>query len=71
MVRAALWVTPPAVAVIETVVVPLTRPVVTVNVALVAPARTVTLAGTLAAVLLLPRLTTVLADTADENVAVP
>ena len=71
MVNAALCVTPPAVAVIDTVVVPLTNVVVTVNVALVLPAATVTLAGTLAAVLLLPRLTVVGADTAVENVTVP
>src|SRR5207244_10363870 len=71
MVSAPLTVTPPEVPVILIVVVPLTRPVVTVNVALVPPAGTVTLGGTLAAVLPLPRFTTVAADTGDEKLTVP
>ena len=63
--------TPPAAALISTVVVPLTKVVVTVKVALALPAGTVTLAGTLAAVLPLLRLTLVAAETADEKVTVP
>src|SRR5467141_3405194 len=54
MLRAANCVVPPELAEIVIVVAPDTEPVVTVKVALVAPAGTVTLGGTVAAVLLLP-----------------
>jgi hypothetical protein len=54
MLRAANWVVPPKLAVMVIVVAPDTEPVVTVKTALVAPAGTVTLGGTVAAVLLLP-----------------
>jgi hypothetical protein len=54
MLRAANCVVPPKPAEIVIVVAPDTEPVVTVKVALVAPAGTVTLGGTVAAVLLLP-----------------
>lgn len=56
-VRAAVFVTVPAVAVIVAVVQVPTGMVVTVNDAVVAPAATVTLAGAVAAALLLVRLT--------------
>ena len=70
--RLALVLAPPSAAVIVTAVVVLTALVVAVNVALVAPAATVTVAGTdAAALLLLDRLTLVAADTADVNVTVP
>ena len=57
MVNVAVLVTIPAVAVIVAVVAAFTEVVVTVNVAVDAPAATVTLAGTVADALLLERLT--------------
>jgi hypothetical protein len=51
-VRVAVRVVPPALAVTETAVLAATAEVVTVNVAVVAPAATVTLAGTVATVVL-------------------
>ena len=59
MVNVAVLVTIPAVAVIVAVVAAFTEVVVTVNVAVDAPAATVTLAGTVADALLLERLTTI------------
>jgi len=72
-VRPAVRVTPARVAVMVTVVEAVTEPVVSVNPALVEPAATVTLAGTVAAaVLLLERLTTAPpAGAAPLRVAVP
>jgi hypothetical protein len=70
--RLALVLAPPSAAVIVTAVVVLTALVVAVNVALVAPAATVTVAGTdAAALLLLDRLTLVAADGAALKVTVP
>ena len=57
-VKVAVRLTPPRLAVIVTPVDPVTAVVAMVNVALCAPAGTVTLAGTLAAVSLRARLTT-------------
>jgi hypothetical protein len=62
MVREACAELDPRVAVITAVVVVVTVCVLTVNLALVAPAATVTLPGTLAAELLLDKLTTVPPD---------
>ncbi len=57
-VSVAVFVTVPATAVMVAVVAALTEAVVTVNVAVDAPAATVTLAGTTADALLLDKLTT-------------
>ena len=72
-VSVAVFVAPPDVPVIVIGVDALTAAVVTLNVALVAPAATVTLAGTVATpVLLLDRVTTAPpAGVAIVNVAVP
>ncbi len=72
-VSVAVWVTEPNVAEIVTATVAETFFVVTVNEAVAAPAETVTLAGTVAAlVLLLERVTTAPADGAGEfSVTVP
>jgi hypothetical protein len=58
MVSVAVWLAPPAVAVIVAVVAAFTLVVLTGNVALTCPAGTVTLAGTVAAGLLLESVTT-------------
>ncbi len=66
------WFTPPSVAVIVLDVFAATAVVVTVNVAVVAPAATVTLAGTVADALLDASVTTrPPAGAADDNVTVP
>jgi hypothetical protein len=70
-VRLAALLVPPRPAAIVTDVVVLTGVVVTVNVALVAPAGTVTVVGTDAAALLLDKLTAVDADGAALKVTVP
>ena len=71
-VSTEFFVTPPCVAVIVTLVLLETLCVVTVKVALVEPAFTVTLPGTAAmAALLLERLTGVFADGALVKVTVP
>ena len=71
-VSVAVCVAPPDVPVIVTGVDALTAAVVTVNGALVAPAATVTLAGTVAAAFLLDSVTTAPpAGAALVNVAVP
>jgi hypothetical protein len=71
MVSVAVWVTPPNAAVMVTGVDALTDEVVIVNVALVAPADTVTLDGTVAAALLLESVTNALpAGAAADNVMV-
>lgn len=68
----AVFVTPPKLAEIVTIVGAVTVVVATVNVAVVDPAATVTLAGTAATVaLLLARLTTVALDGAALSVTVP
>lgn len=71
-VSAAVFETPPLVAVIVTAVTAVTVDVVTVNVAVVAPAATVTEAGTVAATLLDASVTTMPpAGAADNKVTVP
>ena len=71
-VSAAVLETPPLVAVIVTAVTAVTVEVVTLNVAVVAPAKTVTLAGTVADALLDASVTTMPpAGAADDNVTVP
>jgi hypothetical protein len=71
-VSAAVFETAPFVAVIVTAVTAVTVDVVTVNVAVVAPAATVTLAGTVAAALLDVSVTTMPpAGAADNKVTVP
>ena len=71
-VRVAFCVVPPDAALIVTGVDVLTDDVVIENVALVAPADTVTVAGTVAAALLLESVTTaLLAGAAADNVTVP
>ena len=71
IVSVALRVTPLNVPLITALVVAFTTVVLTVKVADVAPAATVTLAGTEAAALLLARLTTVAAGAAAFNVTLP
>ncbi len=71
-VSVAVWVAPPNAAVMVTGVDALTDEVVMVNVALVAPADTVTVDGTVATALLLESVTTALpAGAAADNVIVP
>jgi hypothetical protein len=71
-VSAAVFETPPLVAVMVTAVTAVTVEVVTLNVAVVAPAATVTLAGTVADALLDASVTTrPPAGAADDNVTVP
>src|SRR5207244_400563 len=70
-VMLAVALVPPPVAVMVAELGLVCTFVVTLNVALVPPAATVTLGGTLAAVLPLPRFTTVAADTGDEKLTVP
>jgi len=71
IVSVALRVTPPKVPLIVALVVAFTAVVLTMKLAELAPASTVTLAGTLAAALLLARLTTVAEGAAALNVTTP
>lgn len=71
IVKVALRVTPPKAPLIVALVVALTALVLTIKLAELAPAATVTLAGTVAAALLLARETTVADGAAALNVTTP